>query len=132
MKPNFLLQFFRVDKLLVDAHVQLQGKTKKLTGNHGRILLEKLLNGTVDYDGPGHKLLMLLADIQQFCVAAILPDEVIDDFKESMDNFIEEFSKPEYDSIAKSSEHIHVLISHVIPFVELHRTWGLHSDQRMS
>ena len=106
-----------------------QGHTKALTGRHGRILLNKLSDGKVTYDGKCSRLFMLLADIQQFAAARILTDEEIQEFHVCIQSFVDEFGKAEYDIIAKRSQHIHVLICHVLPFVDRHKTWGLFSDQ---
>ena len=83
----------------------------------------------IEYDGAGVKLLLLLAEIQHLAVAKILSEEEIEELDARINRFYDEFKKTEYDSIAKSSQHIHMLISHVMPFVRIHKTWGLHSEQ---
>uniref|UniRef100_A0A914YRV6 Uncharacterized protein n=1 Tax=Panagrolaimus superbus TaxID=310955 RepID=A0A914YRV6_9BILA len=119
----------KIGKLYADAGVKLQGHTKQLTGNHGRIMLDKLSNGTIYYDGEGHTLLLLLADIQKYAVAEILSEEQIAELLHCIEAFAYELSKREYDDIAKSSQHIHMIIAHVGPFVIEHHSWGLFSDQ---
>uniref|UniRef100_A0A914Z518 Uncharacterized protein n=1 Tax=Panagrolaimus superbus TaxID=310955 RepID=A0A914Z518_9BILA len=120
----------KIEQLFKDAAVFPQGHTKKLTGNHGRIVLNKLSNGVITYDGEGLTLLLLLADIQQFAVAEILSDEKIAGLLQCIETFANELSDEKYDDIAKSSQHIHMIIAHVGPFVVKHRSWGLFSDQR--
>ena len=75
-------------------------------------------------------LLFLLADIQQYAVAEILSDEKIAELLHCIEAFAYELSKPKYDDIAKSSQHIRTIIAHVGPFVLIHGSWGLFSDQR--
>ena len=87
-------------------------------------------NGHITYDGEGLTLLLLLADIQQYAIAEILTDEKIVEFLQCIEAFTNEVSKEKYDGIAKSNQHIHMIIAHVGPFVVLHRSWGLYSDQR--
>ena len=120
---------FRVDKLLQDAHVIRQGHTKKITGNHGRILLNKLFDGQVTYDGEGLTLMLLLANVQKYAVAKVLGENEILELEESIKKFKNEIIDPKYQDITKRSQHIHTLIAHVVPFVKIHKSWGLHSDQ---
>uniref|UniRef100_A0A914QIE3 Uncharacterized protein n=1 Tax=Panagrolaimus davidi TaxID=227884 RepID=A0A914QIE3_9BILA len=119
----------RIEQLFKEAAVWPQGRSNKLSGNHGRILLNKLADQRVNYDGKGLALMLLLADIQQYATAEILTAEKIAELHECIEAFVYEYSKEEYDNVAKSSEHIHMLITHVMPFIELHKSWGLFSDQ---
>lgn len=124
------IHFFSIGKIIKDAHVKFQGYNKKLTGNHGKILLNKLWNGKVQYDGPGAEILYIIAFIQKYAIARTIDDIEIQELKDCIDMFKTELYQDKYKTIYGKSQHIHDLVAHVMDFVNEHRSWGLFSDQR--
>uniref|UniRef100_A0A914QTB0 Uncharacterized protein n=1 Tax=Panagrolaimus davidi TaxID=227884 RepID=A0A914QTB0_9BILA len=118
-----------IQKLLKDAHVKLQGYNKKLTGNHGKILLNKLADATVVYTGPAAEIIYIISFIQKYAVARIIDDIEITELEDCIVMFKNQLYQEKYKAIYGKSQHIHVITEHVLPFVKTHRSWGLVSDQ---
>uniref|UniRef100_A0A914YNM9 Uncharacterized protein n=1 Tax=Panagrolaimus superbus TaxID=310955 RepID=A0A914YNM9_9BILA len=118
-----------VDKIINDAHVKFQGYNKKLTGNHGKILLNKIADGTVNYDGLADEILYIIAYIQKYAVARTIKQSEIQELKDCIEMFKTELYQEKYKTIYGKSQHIHDIVAHVMDFVNLHQSWGIFSDQ---
>uniref|UniRef100_A0A914PN90 Uncharacterized protein n=1 Tax=Panagrolaimus davidi TaxID=227884 RepID=A0A914PN90_9BILA len=118
-----------IKELLKNGHVKLQGYNKKLTGNHGKILLNKLADGSIGYSGPAAEIMYIISYIQKYAVARIIDTDEILELQDCIEMFTNELHQEKYKAIYGRSQHVHALTAHVLSFVKKHRSWGLYSDQ---
>lgn len=111
-------------KLYSNCRVQQSPFTKDINGRDGEKLLEYLETNKDTISIPYLILYLHLKTIQDYACARQLTNQEVDDMKESIRVFFDEFDK-EISQITKT----HLLRFHVHQFVSSHRGWGLFTEQ---
>ena len=114
-------------KLFADCGIHVKFPSHDLTGGDSSKMLDLLFAGKAEYKGYGHEVLKIMKNVKQFAECRAYSDVEIDEF-EILTEELHMMVKAKFPEF-KTSQKIHLLIFHVIPFMRLHFSWGKYGEQ---
>ena len=131
----FLTTFtYRLEEFLKQTRAKLHFPAKTYNGNECRKILNHFREDNskqIVYDGYGKELFQAASKIEELAVARTLTDEEIQSLEAYINLFFHLVKDYGNDAMKffLNKTKIHMLKEHVVPFVQMFKSWGLFSEQ---
>lgn len=111
-------------KLYNSVGIKKTGHSGEINGRDGQKMLHYIRQHENDLNIPYKSLFLRLEEVEVFAKAKELTDDEIETLETKIIDFINLYEE-KVDHIEKT----HILKYHLLDFVNLHRSWGLYSEQ---